>query len=108
MVLQAANIHIPNLSTNDFRIRKTFNLTNIKPVEVENLKKLDSAPAIPMEQLKSQITSFWHIDEDNDTTWINYVGGGSGSGLLLLITISCIVYWCCKNNQDSVARTPPL
>ena len=39
LALQAANIHIPNLSINDFRIWETFNLTNIKPVEVENLKK---------------------------------------------------------------------
>ena len=68
LALQTANIHIPNLSTNDFRIWKTLNLTNIKPFKVENLKKLDSAPAIPMEQLKSQIASFMYIDEDNDTT----------------------------------------
>ena len=68
MALQAANIHIPNVSTNDFRTWKTFNLTNIKPVEVENLKKLDSVPAIPMQQLKSQIASFRNIDEDNDNT----------------------------------------
>ena len=99
-------IHIPNLSTNDIKIWKTFTLTSIKPFEAENLKKLDSVPAIPMEQLKSQIASFRQNDENNDTTWIYYVGGGSDSGLLLLITISCIEYWCCKNNQDSVARTP--
>ena len=58
-----------------------------------------------MEQLKSQIALFMHTDEDNDTTWIYYVRGGSGTGLLLLITISCIVHLCCKNNWDSVART---
>ena len=59
-----------------------------------------------MEQLRSQILSFRHSDEDKDTTWIYYVGGGSGSGLLLLITIGCIVYCFCENNQDIVARTP--
>ena len=60
-----------------------------------------------MEQLRSQISRFRHIDEDTDIIWIYYVGGGSGSALLLLITIGCIVYWCCKNSQDNVARTPP-
>ena len=45
-----------------------------------------------MEQIRSQISSFRHIHEDKDTTWIYYVGGGSGSGLLLDITIGCIVY----------------
>ena len=76
MAPQAANIHIPHLSTSDFRIQKTFNLTNIKPVEVENLQILDTAPTIPMEQLKSQIASLRHIDEENDTTGIYSVGGG--------------------------------
>ena len=107
VTLQAANIHVPTLSPNDYRIWKTFNLSNIKPLEGEKLKKLDSAFAILMEQLRSHISSFRHIDEDKDTTWIYYVGGGAGSGLLLLITIECIVYWCCKNNQDNIARKPP-
>ena len=66
--LQAANIHVLTLSPNKFRIWKTFNLTDIKPLEVEKLKKLDSAPAIPIKQLRSQISSFRHIDEDKDTT----------------------------------------
>ena len=36
-----------------------------------------------------------------------YVAGRSGSGLLLLILIGWVVYWCCKNNQNVETRTPP-
>ena len=68
VMLQAVNIHGPTLSLNDFRILKTFNLSGIKPLEVEKLKRPDSAPPIPMEKLRSQISSFRHIDEDKDTT----------------------------------------
>ena len=39
VTLQAANIHIPTLCPNDFRIWKTFNLSDIKQLEVEELKK---------------------------------------------------------------------
>ena len=39
VTLQAANIHVPTLSPNDFRIWNTFNLSDIKPLYAEKLKE---------------------------------------------------------------------
>ena len=35
-----------------------------------------------------------------------YVGGGSGSGLLLLLMIGGLVYWFCKRPRYDFARPP--
>ena len=32
--------------------------------------------------------------------------GGSGSGLLLLLAIGGLVYWCCKRPRYDLARQP--
>ena len=82
-------------------------MTNISPIESENLKKLASAPTIPIDQLRAQIASFRHINTDTDKSWIYIVGGGSGSGLILLLIICGCLYWRCKNPQHSGARSPP-
>ena len=42
---------------------------------------------------------------DTDRPWIYYVGGGSGSGLLLIV-IWCLLYWCCKRTQELETRLP--
>ena len=55
-------------------VNKFINATSVK---VENLKKLEHVPAIPIDQLRTQITSFRQI-ENNKSTY--YVEGGSGSG----------------------------
>ena len=41
-----------------------------------------------------------------DIPWIYYVGGGSGSGLVLVIVIYCLLYWCCKRTQSHKTRSP--
>ena len=55
-----------------------FNLGTISDIEKKQLKKLEPTPAIPMEQLRAQISSFRHIETKTDQSWIYYVGGGSG------------------------------
>ena len=70
------------------------------------LKKLGPAPAIPMEQLRAQIYSFRHIETKTDRSWIYYVECGLGSGLLLLLVIGELVYWCCKRPRYDLARPP--
>ena len=74
--------------------------------EVENLKKLEPAPAIPIDQLRAQIANFRHINSDKSRPWIYYVGSGSGSGLILLIVTCCLLYWCCKKTQNPETRSP--
>ena len=73
---------------------------------MKQLKKLEPAPAIPMEQLRTQISGFRHIETKSDQSLINYVGGGSGPGLLLLLVIGGFVYWCCKRPRYDLARPP--
>ena len=55
---------------------KTLNLSKIEPTDIENLKKLTPAPAIPIEQLRTQIASFRQIETNKSTSWVYYVGGG--------------------------------
>ena len=64
-------------------------------------------PTIPIDQLRAQIASFRHINTDTGKSWIYIVGGGSGSGLILLLIICGCLYWRCKNPQHSGARSPP-
>ena len=107
VALRDANLHLPKFSPSDFRIWKPFNLSKIEPIDIENLRKLTPAPAIPIKQLRTQIASFRHIETNKSTSWIYYVGGGSGSGSILLIVICCLVYWRCKHHQSKETRTPP-
>ena len=47
----------------------------IEPIDIENLKKLTPAPAIPIDQLRTQIAIFRHIETNKSTSWTYYVGG---------------------------------
>ena len=80
-------------------------MSNISPIESEKLKALDSAPTIPIDQLRAKIASFRHINTDKNPSWI-IVGSRTGSGFLLLIVICGCLYWRCKNYQCLNARSP--
>ena len=62
VALREANLHLPKFSPSDFRIWKTFNLSNI-----ENLKKLTPVLAIPIDQLRTLIASFRQIVTNKST-----------------------------------------
>ena len=102
----SAKLNVPSFNTSNFRIWQPFNLSKISGIEKKQLKKLEPAPAIPMEQLRAHISSFGHIETKTDQSWICYVGGGSGSGLLLFLVIGGLVYWCCKRPRYDLARPP--
>ena len=69
------------------------------------MQKLPPAPSVPVDQLKAQIQGFKDLDDNkNDASWIYIVGGGSWSGLILLIVIGVIVCWCCKKTQSKEDR----
>ena len=106
VALRAANIHLPKFCPSDFRIWKTFNLSTIEPIDIENVKKLTPAPAIPIDHLRTQIASHRQIETNKSTSWIYYVGGGSNSGSILLIVICCIVCWRCKHHQSNEIKSP--
>ena len=76
VALRDANLHLWKFSPSDFRIWKTFSLSKNEPIDIENLKKLTPVPAFPINQLRTQIASFRHIETNKSTSWIYYVGGG--------------------------------
>ena len=82
-------------------------MSKIEPIDIENFKKLTPSPAIPIDQLTTQTASFRQIETNKSTSWIYYVGGGSGFGSILLIVICCFVYWRCKHHQSNETRSPP-
>ena len=106
IAIKTAKSNVPTFNTSNFRIWQPFNLSKMNDVEKKELKKLEPAPAIPMQQLRAQISRFRHIETKTDQYWIYYVGGGSGSGLLLLLVIGGLVYWCCKRPRYDLARPP--
>ena len=95
VALKSANLNIPKNKPTNFRIWNTFNLSNISPIESEKLKELSPAQTIPIDQLRAQIASFRHITVDNKLSWIYIVGGGLGSGFLLLVVIHWQIQGVC-------------
>ena len=93
--IKTANLAIPKFSPSSFRIWDAFNVSNITPVEIENLRKLSPAPSIYVAQLKAQITRVRQINPDKQTSWMYITGSGSGAGLLLLVVIGILI-WRCK------------
>ena len=63
-------------------------------------------PANLTDQLRAQIANFRHIEAKKAKSWIYYIGGESGSGLILLLTICGILYWRCKHPQSKETRSP--
>ena len=57
--------------------------------------------------MRTQIANFRQIETNKSTSWIYYVGGGSGSGSILLIVICWLVYWRCKHHQSNETRSLP-
>ena len=58
--------------------------------------------------MRTQIASFRQIETNKSTSWICYVGGGSGPVSILLIVICCLVCWRCKHHQSNDTKSPPL
>ena len=107
ITLKSANLQIPKYTPFSFRVWKHFDLSNITKPEVYKFKKTCNQPQTSQfNQLRAQIANLWCITSHTDRPWIYYVGGGSGSGLVLPIMICCFLYWCCKRTQNSVIRSP--
>ena len=106
VALKSANLHVPKFTPTNFRIWNTFDVVNITNTEVEKLKSLEPAPSIPIDQLRAHIAKLRQIEPYNKKPWIYYVGGRSGSGLLLIIIIGCTLYWYCKRTNPSESRSP--
>ena len=66
VAIKTANLNVPTLNTSNFTIWQPFNLSMITDIEIKELKKSEPAPAIPIEQLGAQISSFRHINLETD------------------------------------------
>ena len=53
IAIKTAKLNVPTSNTSNFRIWQPFNLSKISDVEKKQLKKLEPAPAIPMEQFRA-------------------------------------------------------
>ena len=105
VALRAANLYVPKFNSSTFRIWNHFNICNLTVAVTRKLQKLPPTPSVPVVQLKAQIQGFKNLNKDKDhKSWIYIVGGGSGSGLTLLIVIGVIAYWCCKKPQSKNDR----
>ena len=92
VAFKSAHLNIPKYEATNFRIWNDLNLSDITPIDAENLKKLTPAPTTTVDQLRAKIASFRHIQVDKNKSWIYIVGGDSGSGLILLLIICVCLY----------------
>ena len=74
--------------------------------KIKDLKKLVPAPIIPNDLLRAQIANFMQITSNTDRPWIYYVGRGSEYGLVLLIIMCGLLYWCYKRTQKLETKSP--
>ena len=76
--------------------------------QLQGLKQLDSAKAIPVKMLKAKINLLKAIDFDPETKYWIFIGGGSGSGLLLLVIVCLCVCCQCTKHSKRKARSTSL
>ena len=94
----------------NFCIWKSFGLQTLSSHQEVNLKKLSPVPEFPINDLKSKIAQLKSIPESKgNKSWLHAVGGGIGSGLLLIvIMVSVCVYWRYKKYSQNDARSTNL
>ena len=56
--------------------------------------------------MRAQTANVKHIEANKAKSWIYYIGGGSGSGLILLLVICGILYWRYNHPQSKETRSP--
>ena len=56
IAIKTAKLNVPTFNISNFRIWQPFNLSKISDAEKKQLKKLEPAPTISMEQLRAQIS----------------------------------------------------
>ena len=64
IAIKTANLHSDKLNHVDFHIWKSFNVSSLSTIQKSNLKKLDSAPSVPVNELRAKIESFKMLNLD--------------------------------------------
>ena len=87
LAMEEANLHTPTIQPLDFRAWNSLDVSNLSDVQISNLKQLKPVNNIPVNVLKAEIGNLKRLDLDNNAReWI-FIGGGSGSGILLLVIV---------------------
>ena len=107
--IKTANLHSDKLDHVDFCIWKSFNVSSLSTIQKSNLKKLDSAPSVPVNELRAKIESLKMLNLDSKgKSWFYILGGGTGSGVLLPVIVMMCVYWKCRKYARKEARSTSL
>ena len=78
-------------------------------IQKSNLKKLDSAPSVPVNEIRAKIESLKMFNLDSKgKSWFYILGGGTGSGVLLLVIVMMCVCWTCRKHASKEARSTSL
>ena len=107
--IKTANLHSDKLDHVDFHIWKSCNVSSLSTIPKSNLKKLDSAPSVPVNELKAKIESLKMLNLDpKGKSWFYILGRGTGSGVLLLVIVMMCVYWKYRKHARKEARSTSL
>ena len=78
IAIKAANLHPDKFSHVDFHIWKSFNVCSLSTIQKSNLKKLNSAPSVPVNELRVKIESLKMLNYDSkEKSWFYILGGGT-------------------------------
>ena len=92
IAIKTANLHSAKLDHVDFHIWKSFNVSSLSTSQKSNLKKLHSIPSVPVNELRAKIESLKMLDSNSKgKSWFYILGGGTGSGVLLIVIIMMCV-----------------
>ena len=94
IAIMAANLHPDKFGHVDLHIWKSLNVSTLSTIQKSNLKKLDAAPSVPVNELRAKIESLKMLDFDSKgKSWFYTLWEGTGSGVLLLVIVMMCVYW---------------
>ena len=65
IAIKAANLHSDQFAHIDFCIWKSFNVSSLSTIQKSNIKKLDSTPSVPVNELRAKIESLKMLDFDS-------------------------------------------
>ena len=104
VAIKGANLHLKIEQPIDFRAWKSLNVSNLSDVQIDQLKTLKPANSVPVNVLKAEIGNLKRINLGSNKDWV-WVGGSSGSGILLLVIVGLCVYCCSKQQRGNKARS---
>ena len=105
LAIKATNLHPDKLG----HIWKSFNVSSLSTFHRTNLKKLDSIPSVPVNELIAKIESLKMLDFDSKgKSWFYILGRRCRSGIFLVVIVMMCVYWKCRRHARKEAWSTSL